>query len=92
MASRKHLSVEELLDLRRKERMALVDAATPEMRRCIHDFGLPVVRALTSLGVQKPRHIRHIVETILDEFSPTRGAKSIQGIRSVEHASRGTDD
>ena len=35
------------------------------------------------VGVEKPKHIRHVVETVLNEFSPTRGSFSAQGIRTL---------
>lgn len=64
---------------RRQNRMAMVDSLSPEIRACIHDYGLNVVLALLDCGVTKPARIRHIVETVLDEFSPTRGSNSYQG-------------
>lgn len=66
----------------RVARMESVDAMTPELRQCVHDFGLNVVKTLMDVGVVKPKHIRHVVERVLDEFSPTRGTYSMQGIRS----------
>jgi hypothetical protein len=64
---------------RRVARMDAVDQMAPELRACVHDFGLNVVRQFTNLGVTKPAHIRHLVNAVLDEFSPTRGSFSIQG-------------
>lgn len=65
--------------------MAEVDAFDPAIRTLIHAYGLTVVKSIYDLGVKKPSHIKHIVETVLDEFSPTRGSYSAQGIRgSVE--------
>lgn len=59
-------------------RMAQVDALSPEHRALVHEYGYATVKTLLDLGVKKPRQIRHVVETILDEFSPTRGSFSKQ--------------
>lgn len=69
------------IDEKRRKRMERVDEFDPAIRSLIHEYGLPVVQALWDLGVQKPSQIRHIVETVLDEFSPTRGSFSAQGPR-----------
>ena len=71
------------VDQRRAHRMAAIDAMPPQLRACVHDYGLAVVKACVDLGVSKPRQIRHLVETVLDEFSPTRGTPSSQGTRST---------
>jgi hypothetical protein len=70
------------IDRKRKARMETIDGMTPELRACVQDYGLSVVEAIVQVGVRQPRHIRHIVETVLNEFSPTRGAYSSQGIRN----------
>jgi hypothetical protein len=62
--------------------MNAIDNLSPELRSLVHSYGYAVVHMLLGLGVTKPRHIRHVVETILDEFSPTRGSYSQQGIRT----------
>ena len=61
--------------------MERVDAMQPALRKLVHDYGLSVVQAFMDVGVRQPRHIRHLVETVLDEFSPTRGSSSAQGRR-----------
>jgi hypothetical protein len=66
---------------RRVERMAAIDALTPGQRECVHEYGFNVVRAFMDIGIEKPKHIRHLVETVLNEFSPTRGCFSNQGVR-----------
>jgi hypothetical protein len=88
MAKRKlgHLPAEEffeVIDERRVKRMAEVDAMPADMRRLVHDYGLTVVLALQQAGVRKTKHMRHIVETVLNEFSPTRGSFSAQGQRAL---------
>jgi hypothetical protein len=70
------------IDEKRRKRMERVDEFDPHIRALIHEYGLTVVQALWDAGVQNPRRIRHIVETVLDEFSPTRGSFSRQGIRT----------
>ena len=80
--SRKHLTLEELVLVRRKERFDVIDNLPPEMRGLINDYGYTIVRAYVDLGVVKEKHIRHLVETVLNEFSPTRGSYSVQGIRT----------
>lgn len=67
---------------RRVARMDAIDQMTPEMRRLVNEYGYNVVKTLTSCGVTKPKHIRHVVETILNEFSPTRGSFSSQGVNA----------
>lgn len=68
---------------RRIARMAAIDAMSPEHRELVRDYGYNVVRACMDCGVPKARQIRHIVETVLDEFSPTRGTGSAQGVRPL---------
>lgn len=79
--SRKHLSLNQIIDVRRSERMARIDAMSPDLRACVHDYGLTIVDACVQLGITKPRHIRHLVTTILAEQSSTAEGFSIQGIR-----------
>lgn len=76
------MSIEDVIDVKRRRRMDVVDAYPTEVRFLIHDYGLPVVQTLWDLGVQKPGQIKHVVETVLDEFSPTRGSFARQGIRT----------
>jgi hypothetical protein len=73
---------QEFVDRKRAARMRRVDAMPAELRELVHEYGLPVVRACLDLGVRKPNQIRHLVETILDEFLPTRGSYSKQGLRT----------
>ncbi|MBN8955042.1 MAG: hypothetical protein J0H17_00300 [Rhizobiales bacterium] len=65
----------------RMRRMGRIDAMSPALRGLVNDYGYHVVDTCIGLGVGKPRQIRHLVETILDEFSPTRGTGSAQGQR-----------
>ncbi len=72
----------EIVDNRRRVRMERVDAMSPALRACVNEYGLCLVEAFLQVGVTKPRHIRHIVEMTLNEFSPTRGSFSAQGVRA----------
>lgn len=69
------------VDRKRIARMSEVDRMPSDLRALVNEYGLPVIKSCLDLGVKKPRHIKHLVETILDEFSPTRGSYSQQGIR-----------
>lgn len=69
-------------DERRKARMDRIDAMPPEMRALVYKYGSHIVNSFVSHGVKKPASIRHLVEVVLDEFSPTRGSFSSQGIRT----------
>lgn len=72
---------QQFVDNKRRNRMARVDQLPADIRELVHEYGLSVVDACMGVGVTKARHIRHIVETCLDEFSPSRGSFSAQGIR-----------
>lgn len=63
-----------------ERRMDSIDRLDPQVRLLVHQYGYCVVDAFLTLGIRSPRHIKHLVETVLDEFSPTRGSKSSQGI------------
>lgn len=76
-----HLSMQEVVDIKRTNRMASIDKLPPDIRSLIHEYGYNVVKSIYDVGVVKPKQIRHIVETVLNEFSPTRGTFSKQGIR-----------
>lgn len=70
----------EVSQARRIKRLDWVDSQPAEIRKLVHDYGFNVVWSMMSIGVVKPKHIRHIVETVLNEFSPTRGSFSRQGV------------
>lgn len=78
-----NMQFDEFVDVKRAKRMAEIDRFDPAIRSLIHDYGYTVVKAILDVGVTKPKHVRHIVETVLNEFSPTRGSFSSQGIRST---------
>lgn len=51
---------------RRRKRMERVDAMPPDIRACVHQYGLSIVDAFLDAGVKKARHIHHIVGRIRD--------------------------
>jgi hypothetical protein len=67
---------------RRAKRMERFDAMPRELRDLVNAYGFAIVDACLTLGVTKPNQIKHLVETVLDNFSPTRGSFSAQGKRS----------
>ena len=69
---------------KREARMQKIDALPADIRELVHEYGYHIVNSFMLHGVSKAKHIRHLVETVLDEFSPTRGAYSVQG-RRVRH-------
>lgn len=70
---------EALVQERRIARMEYIDDLPAGIRALVHEYGYTVVDQFLALGVTNPRHIKHLVETVLDEFSPTRGSGSFQG-------------
>lgn len=70
------------VDRKRSQRMERIDALPADIRALVNEYGFHVVNTLMNSGVTKASGIRHVVETILDEFSPTRGSFSQQGIRT----------
>lgn len=82
LPKKKYESLEQHAQETRAARMAKIDDASPEMRAVFNDYGSGLVFQFINLGITNPRHIRHLVETTLDEFSPTRGSYSKQGIRT----------
>lgn len=75
-------------EARASRRMSEIDALSPDLRKVVHDYGYMIVRNFLNCGVRKPSHIRHLVETVLNEFSPTRGSYSRQGRRTPAEADK----
>lgn len=76
------------IDRKRAARMSAFDSQTPAVRNLANEYGWTTVDSFLRLGVTNPRHIRHLVETVLNEFSPTRGSHASQGIRRAEGIAR----
>lgn len=53
-----------------RNRMDRVDRMPPDIRAVVHDWGLSIVDAMLAGGVKKGKHMRHIIQRVLDE---TRG-------------------
>lgn len=60
----------DIVDQKRRARMDKIDQMPPAIRALVHDYGLGVVQAFLDVGVREPRHIRHLVETTLNEIQP----------------------
>lgn len=72
---------QDMVDRKRANRMRAIDDLPPEIRELVHEYGYAAVHALLVCGVKKANQIKHCIETVLDEFSPTRGSYSAQGVR-----------
>lgn len=81
-SERDRVDFQRMLDRKRANRFREIDSLSPALRELVHEYGWNIVKSFLTLGVREPRHIRHLVETVLDDFSPTRGAFSIQGVRN----------
>lgn len=75
---------------KRQKRMDQIDRLPPAMRELVHAYGYSVVYQFIQAGVVKPNQIKHLVETVLDEFSPTRGSYAKQGIRTPVNIAKAT--
>ena len=58
------------LSERRAARMAAIDQLPPETRALVHEYGWAIIDAFLAVGVKKPKQIKHLIETVLNE---TRG-------------------
>lgn len=76
------MATQEYVDRKRHARMGKIDALPLELRELVHNYGFNVVNNFMVLGVTKSSQIKHLVELVLDEFSPTRGSYSHQGKRT----------
>lgn len=52
------------LSAKRINQVLAVDALSPELRQCVHEFGYPIVHACLNAGVSSPRAIRVLVSEI----------------------------
>lgn len=67
---------------RRIKRMSRVDAMPPDIRALVHEWGLSITQAFLECGVTNPRHIRHIINMVLNETrAPLGRPNSYQGER-----------
>jgi hypothetical protein len=49
---------------KREDQLVAVDALSPALRGCVHEFGYPIVHACLNAGVTTPRAIRVLVSEI----------------------------
>lgn len=64
---------------RRSDRMRVVDGMSEDWRALVHEYGYSVIHQMRNCGVTQANHARHIIETVLNELSPTRHGFSNQG-------------
>ena len=72
------------LSAKRYRDLDMVDKMPPELRECVHDFGLPIVRVLVKHGIKKPAHVREIVKEIWN--GPRQDCQGGGAIGSVDFA------
>jgi hypothetical protein len=58
-----------------------VDEMPPQLRACVHEFGLEIVSAFVQIGITEPRHIRHLVNVCW--LGPRTTAQKTAGIESL---------
>jgi hypothetical protein len=49
---------------RRERQFEVVDNYPPELRRCVQEFGYPIVSTCLQFGVSNPKHVRELVHEI----------------------------
>ena len=69
---------------KRRKRMERIDAMPPDIRACVHEYGLTVVDALMNVGVTKARQIHHVVAVIRE--GSYQGAGDGKNIRLAHEA------
>lgn len=73
---------------KRLDALEETDNLSPDLRRCVHDFGLPIITVLKKFGITDPRHIREIVREVW--AGPRQDGQSGGTMGSVDFAlSRG---
>jgi hypothetical protein len=53
-----------MLGARRLKALDDADGLPPDIRECVHEFGMPIVTVCLKHGVRDPRHIRELVREI----------------------------
>jgi len=76
-----HLRAQQQKSIRRMNR---VDKMIPELRKCVHEYGLTIVDAFLDIGVFNPRHIRHIVNMVRTGSIDTGSRRSDSQILNKE--------
>jgi len=65
---------------KRQKRFEKIDALSPQLRELVHEWGFTIVDNFMMCGVTKPKHIRHLINTVLNET--VRGGGSVQTANS----------
>lgn len=52
------------ISAKRRDQLVAVDALSPDLRRCVHEFGYPIVHACLNAGVTSADAIRVLVKEI----------------------------
>lgn len=82
---------EELARVRSEVRMQQIDSLPADIKALVHEYGWNLVKAYRDVGVLKARHIKHLIETTMNELSAVRGSYSKQGLRvDVRPAPKGS--
>lgn len=58
------------LEAKIRRRMEVIDSLTPDQRKVVHDFGWHLVKEFMQRGVTRPKDIRALVNTVLNELRP----------------------
>lgn len=53
-----------ILSQTRMRALVTTDAMSPELRECVHEFGMPIVKACLEAGVSSPSRVRQLVKEI----------------------------
>jgi hypothetical protein len=61
---------------RRVQRMEAIDQLPPNLKAVVHDWGWYIVKSFMDCGVTKPKHMRHLIEVVLDDTRAPRGISS----------------
>jgi len=51
--------------MRARKRMARVDSMSPDLRSVVHEHGLEIVQEFLNVGINKPKTIKHLIDTVL---------------------------
>ena len=65
---------------KRQKRFERIDNLSPEMRELVHEWGFTIVDNFMMCGVHKPKHIRHLVNLVIQETR--EGGGSVQTANS----------
>ena len=52
------------ISVKRQRHLDEIDRMPSGVRECVHEYGYPIVKAITKYGITKPSHIRDIVREV----------------------------